>query len=226
MSVRDEAFQDWQKGMKYREIAEKYGVSESTVKSWAARYFKPKVATDGKKKLQPSGAKAAKKRGAPFGNKNAVGNHGGPPPGSANHYRHGFYYDALSPDEQAFIDAHGELTQEQRLLNELDLWEIKERRLMRELKELRESAPSMVPQSIVKNGGNTSATVVNKKEYIIRLENLLTQAQKGHMRCIMGLSRIGIETEKLQLAKARMSEFQECEDMNDIERDIYGDDEE
>ena len=34
MAVRDEAKKDWEQGMKRKEIAEKYGVSENTVKSW------------------------------------------------------------------------------------------------------------------------------------------------------------------------------------------------
>ena len=38
--VREKAFVDYRKGMKYKEIAEKYGVSLSAVKSWAARYWK------------------------------------------------------------------------------------------------------------------------------------------------------------------------------------------
>ncbi|MFR1309637.1 MAG: helix-turn-helix domain-containing protein [Gallintestinimicrobium sp.] len=46
--VREQAFRDYQEGMKYKEIAEKYGVSLSTVKSWASRYWK-KVATLKKK---------------------------------------------------------------------------------------------------------------------------------------------------------------------------------
>jgi len=62
MEIRDIARCDWEQGVKYREIAEEYGVSESTVKSWAARYWKPekvatKVATGCKKvatkKVQP-----------------------------------------------------------------------------------------------------------------------------------------------------------------------------
>lgn len=52
---------DWESGMKYKEIAEKHGVSLNTVKSWAMRYWKDKggqpkskkVATKKEKKLQP-----------------------------------------------------------------------------------------------------------------------------------------------------------------------------
>lgn len=32
------AYQDYLKGMKYKEIAEKYGVTINTVKSWKTRY--------------------------------------------------------------------------------------------------------------------------------------------------------------------------------------------
>ncbi len=52
---------DYEKGLKYREIAEKYGVSISTVKSWKSRYWsQEKVAT------------IPNNKGAPEDNKNAV----------------------------------------------------------------------------------------------------------------------------------------------------------
>ena len=60
METRDLARCDWEQGMKYREIAAKYGVPEGTVKSWATRYWKAekvatKVATK-KLQLQPAPA--------------------------------------------------------------------------------------------------------------------------------------------------------------------------
>ena len=42
------AYQDYLKGMKYKEIAEKYGVTINTVKSWKTRY---KWSKDGKKSV-------------------------------------------------------------------------------------------------------------------------------------------------------------------------------
>lgn len=54
--IRDKAYKDYCDGMKYRDIAEKYGVSLSAVKSWATRYWK--VATTDKK-LQPQPKKVA-----------------------------------------------------------------------------------------------------------------------------------------------------------------------
>ena len=53
---RDKAYNDYCNGMKYRDIAVKYGVSLSTVKSWATRHWK--VATKDKK-LQPQPEKVA-----------------------------------------------------------------------------------------------------------------------------------------------------------------------
>lgn len=72
---REEAYADWKSGMKYKEIASKHGVSESTVKSWASRYWKSgavatkkekKVATNNKK-LQPQIKKVATEKDIEIG---------------------------------------------------------------------------------------------------------------------------------------------------------------
>ena len=49
------AYQDYLDGMKYKDIAAKYGVSVSAVKSWKSRYWK-------NKKLQPTKPKVATKK--------------------------------------------------------------------------------------------------------------------------------------------------------------------
>lgn len=49
------AYDDYLSGMKYKEIANKYGVSISAVKSWKSRYWKDK-------KLQPKKTKVATKK--------------------------------------------------------------------------------------------------------------------------------------------------------------------
>lgn len=53
--TRDLAYQDYLDGMKYKDIAKKYGVSLSAVKSWAARYWK-------KESCNPATKKVATKR--------------------------------------------------------------------------------------------------------------------------------------------------------------------
>ncbi|CAK1224185.1 Uncharacterized conserved protein YjcR [Fructobacillus evanidus] len=63
MTKRDEAKHDYLAGMKYKEIADKYDVSLSTVKSWKSRYWsnEKKVATSDKKVATKSQKVATKK---------------------------------------------------------------------------------------------------------------------------------------------------------------------
>lgn len=95
------AQEDYMKGMKYKELAEKYEVSINTVKSWKTRYKwdRKGVHTNNEK------VRTQKKTGAPINNKNAVGNSGntnpkwgnkhavghGPPKGNDNAVTHGFF---------------------------------------------------------------------------------------------------------------------------------------
>ena len=84
LELRDQAYADYQQGMKYKDIAEKYGVSLSAVKSWASRYWKKKDGCNHQEeKLHPPKKKVAT-RGAPIGNQNAVGNKGGAPEKNKN----------------------------------------------------------------------------------------------------------------------------------------------
>jgi len=84
----EQAEADYQSGLKYKEIAEKYGVSLNTVKSWKTRYGWQKVCTQNKKSVHT-------KKGAPpapKGNQYALGNKGGhAPPGNHNAVTHGLF---------------------------------------------------------------------------------------------------------------------------------------
>ena len=80
LELRDQAYADYRQGMKYKEIAEKYGVSLSAVKSWAARYWKTKKGCNQSDKKLQSKKKKVATSGAPPGNKNAIGNKGGAAP--------------------------------------------------------------------------------------------------------------------------------------------------
>ncbi|WP_337982354.1 phage terminase small subunit [Lysinibacillus sp. C5.1] len=77
------AYQDYKSGMKQKDIAAKYNVSINTVKSWQQRKWRSmdnaneKVCTPNEKSVQT-------KKGAPRGNKNAVGNTGGAPLNNQN----------------------------------------------------------------------------------------------------------------------------------------------
>lgn len=92
MSIQD-AEKDYQAGLKYKEIAEKHGVSLNTVKSWKTRYnWTKKVCTQKQKGVHT-------KKGAPKGSKNALGNRGGhAPPGNHNAMTHGLFAKYLPPE--------------------------------------------------------------------------------------------------------------------------------
>lgn len=82
-----QAEKDYVKGMKYKDIAEKYQVSLNTVKSWKKRYGWNRDRGAPKEKSVHT-----KKRGAPKGNINAKGNRGGAAPkGNSNAVTHGLF---------------------------------------------------------------------------------------------------------------------------------------
>ncbi len=93
-----QAYKDYVKGMKYKDLPEKYGVSVNTIKSWKHRYgWERKKGAPSKKSVH------TKKVGAPPGNKNALGNKGGTAPeGNQNAVTHGFF-SKLIPEETLSI---------------------------------------------------------------------------------------------------------------------------
>lgn len=94
------AEKDYVKGMKYKDIAEKYGVSINTVKSWKKRY-----GWNREKGAPPQKGVHPKKRGAPKGNINAKGNDGGAPKGNQNAVTHGFFSKFIPEETLEIMDA-------------------------------------------------------------------------------------------------------------------------
>ncbi|MGG3721610.1 phage terminase small subunit [Bacillus subtilis] len=79
-----QAYKDYVKGMKYKDLAEKYGVSVNTIKSWKQRHGWER------KKGAPIEKSVHTKKGGQPGNKNALGNNGGAPQKNQNAVTHGF----------------------------------------------------------------------------------------------------------------------------------------
>ncbi|MFT8362919.1 MAG: phage terminase small subunit [Sporolactobacillus sp.] len=92
---KDKAYRDYQNGMKYKDIAEKYGVSLNTVKSWKKRY----------KWIREKGAHKKERvhtKGAPIGNQNAKGH--GAPEHNQNARTHGLFAKWMPDETQEIID--------------------------------------------------------------------------------------------------------------------------
>jgi len=89
---RDEAFQLWlnSKGTKkLKDIAAELGVSDSQIRKWKNQ-DKWDESLNGNV-TKSKGNVTKRKRGAPSGNKNAIGNNGGAPKGNQNALKHGFF---------------------------------------------------------------------------------------------------------------------------------------
>ena len=98
MEKSELARNDYESGMKYKDIATKHDVSINTVKSWQRRHNWTRI-----KKGAPKNP-----RGAPKGNKNAVGH--GAPKGSQNALKHGLFAKYLP---QEVYDIAQELSEKQ-----------------------------------------------------------------------------------------------------------------
>lgn len=95
------AYQDYLKGMKYKDIAEKYGVTLNTVKSWKTRYSWYRDGVHTKEKSVHT-----KRKGGQPGNKNARGH--GPPEQNQNAKTHGFFSKFLPAETLEIMESMNE----------------------------------------------------------------------------------------------------------------------
>ncbi|MCC2928381.1 phage terminase small subunit [Bacillus sp. LBG-1-113] len=94
-----QAYKDYVKGLKYKDLAEKYGVSVNTIKSWKQRHGWER------KKGAPSEKSVDSKKGGQPGNKNALGNRGGAAPlRNQNAVTHGFFSKFLPKDTLSIME--------------------------------------------------------------------------------------------------------------------------
>lgn len=212
--IRDKAFEDYKKGMKYKEIAEKYGVSLSAVKSWASRYWKKGGCNQDEKKLQPKKKKVATK-GAQPGNRNAVGHGGTGPPGNKNAVKTGefetLFFDALDLEEKRLINTVP-MDKEQLLFQEIQLLTVRERRMMKRIEDIKKSAECMEKGELVQGMTPVKREVGVEKdketdltEYqgklgqIQSIEDALTRVQARKQKAIDSLHRFGFDDARLEI---------------------------
>ena len=225
MADRDKALEDYKAGLSYKEIAEKHDVSESTVKSWASRHWnndkkiqaarrkaKQSQLKSNKSRNQKSEKKsqkdAPKPRGAPKGSVNAAGNNGGAPKGSKNALKHGGYsvvkWDELTEDERAMAASMEDTDTEDNLHEEVVLYTIRERRILRAINNLKAvningSIEISTNITAYKEGTGADAQIKSsttsknfeRTEFaILRLERELTSVQKAKARTIQTLDEV------------------------------------
>ncbi|ANB66109.1 ATPase subunit of terminase family protein (plasmid) [Anoxybacillus sp. B7M1] len=167
---REQAFEIWKNSggtKKLNEIAEELGISSGTVRGWKNKdaweeklngTFQlnernvPKKETERSKKKRgaPLGNKNAvgnRGGGAPLGNKNAVGNKGGAAPlRNTNAMKTGefasLWYDALDDEEKAMLDRIDVIEPVQQIIEEIKLYTFREAVIMSRIKAIKEGMTS------------------------------------------------------------------------------------
>lgn len=244
------ALLDYQTGMKYKDIAEKYGVTINTVKSWKTRYQWSK---DKKKGVHTKSEKVCTQKGGQPGNKNAVGNKGGAAPKeNKNAVKTGefetLFFDALEEDEKQLISMI-QLDKEQLLLQEIQLLTVRERRMLKRIEDIKRAASDQEKEEIagmtaVKyKSGTEKDKWTDLTEYtgalgqIQAVEDALTRVQARKQKAIDSLHRYGFDDARLELEIMKVEletlkrdpSDQEIEDdgfmaaMNDGAAEVWGD---
>lgn len=155
-------------------IADKLGVSPGTVRSWKNRQQwdgepEPKKGQKkrnvAKKKPKKKSATLQKKRGGQPGNKNAVGNTSSKPR-NQKATKHGAYaavfFDFLSDEDKALVEAMNEIDVEERLLMEIQTLTIRQKRVMKAIEEQKKVKSRVYVASIDKT--DTKRSFEGKEE--------------------------------------------------------------
>lgn len=184
---RDRAKQLWLESGKKRmlkEIAAELGVSETQVRKWKSqdRWDDGGKGTLPKEPIHRKGNVTKRPRGAPKGNRNAVGNHGGAPKGNTNSMKHGAYrqiFEGILPEGAHEFAESMSFDQTDLIRQEIATLTTRERYLMQEIVNLRSNSSNLAIHTVCKDGDDTSTTAVNTIQYIRVYEAELTKVQRA-----------------------------------------------
>lgn len=187
--IRIKVEEDYMRGMKYKDICDKYELSINTLKSWIKRYD-----WSSKRKARNKKGAPKKKRGAPLNNKNAVGNSGGAAPsGNLNAIKHGayqsLYADMLNTEDRILFNV---IQPSVNVDDEIRLLRLKIARLLNREKSF---FYNMFGEKIDKE--------ISEEDRITGINACMDQLRK----LIEAKAKISTDTEKIELDKEKF-EFQ------------------
>lgn len=227
-----EAEKLFKKGMKLVDIAKKLGIPEGTIRSWKNRgkwgekSSKKNRCNVAKDETEGNATLQKRKRGGQPGNRNAEGSKGGSAPlRNKNAETHGayskVYWDALDDEELTLIESM-EDAEEEHLIMQLQMFSVRERRLMRSIKKYREieaenhglsvkaASKTKKIEDITDFDGESIGVGKYKKvtetsvthteavmNSIMALEAELTKVQRAKTKAIEALSKIRFERMKI-----------------------------
>lgn len=217
------------KGMKLVEIASQLNLPEGTVRRWKSTHKWDNERSD-------KNSERSHRKGPPIGNKNALGNDGGAPKENKNAVKTGefetLFFDALEEDEKKLISMV-QLDKEQLLLQEIQLLTVRERRMLKRIEDIKQSAADQTER---KASGMTavkfkSSTEEDSTEYtgalgqIQAVEDALTRVQARKQKAIDSLHRYGFDDARLELEimKVELEALKRDPSDQDIEDDNFMD---
>lgn len=180
---------DYKKGMKYKDIIEKYNITHSELRSIIR-----------KNKLTRTKSKAQ------IGNKNAVGNKGGH--GTENNKNavatgeyENIYQDVLEEDEIKLYETLEVDDKEQLLINDYKILTIREKRMLIRIQKLKQQGKDMTIDFIRKKNTRTgkiteeTETITEAEptlNLIQRIEDALTRVQDAKRKTLESLAKLNV----------------------------------
>lgn len=208
-----EAEKLYNSGMKLVDIAKKLGVPAGTVRRWKSTQGwgdAPKKKESERSEIGKGKKANVRKRGAPAGNKNAVGH--GAPKRNQNAVKHGAYCAVFADtmtDEENELLANIDDSEEQQLIMELQLITIRERRLLQRIKNYEEQSQrskgllikGVKRTSTAKYDGKADIKSSNKQDINAEITETSVTDTEAAMESIM---KIEAELTKVQRAKTKI----------------------
>ncbi len=138
--IREQVLSEYWNGAKPTALSKKTGISVNTIKSWIKRDKAKREKIIGGAPPKKEDASSKRKKGAPPGNQNAKGS--GAPEGNQNALKHGgyaaVYWDVLDEDEMDIVNDVPD-DEEQLLMEQIALFSIRERRLMKAIAKYKDT---------------------------------------------------------------------------------------
>lgn len=143
----------YKKGLSYKEISERLGTPEPTIRRWKSTY-KWENSNNPNTRTKTPEQKEKKKRGGQKGNVNAVGNNGGAPSGNTNALKHGGYSKILKStftEEEAELFSDTPQSELDVMQDEVAVLTVREHRLLQAIKKYTDIKGGQAVQYITSN---------------------------------------------------------------------------
>lgn len=214
----------------FKVIADKLNISVEQIRKWKSLdnwEEKRKVTISKSDKI------VTKQRGAPKGNKNAVGNKGGAAPkGNKNNYKHGLFekivVEFLPEDEkELFFDRN--INEIEELKTTIRMCDLQIIQFMKKIKKAEEIHGGLTLSGVTKTkiGGNdeqiisdtTSTYTTAVYELVLKYNNEIEKAKAKKIRCLEILIKLTNDNERIELEKQRLQLLKDKAENEDVKED-------